>query len=238
MCSINILTVIIFSLFTGPALPAAEKDITGPLHVLAGSDDTIRENQILYNGRIWRNLYYMVHGDQFLFSKEFLPGSVTISRETFRNVKLKYDLLNDELLTPVDPGGILRLNKQLVDSFSLFFENKTFRFIKLQPDSLTDSKSYYNVLYKNKTGLYVKYSKKIDKLGDEGRYDKFYLITQLFLQKDNKLYSVTGKSDLLRILEEDKALVKNFIKKNNLDVSDKVPESFIPVLRYYDSLSQ
>jgi len=42
-----------------------------------GSDDsfiqdTILENQILYNGRIWRNLYYMAEGNQFLFTDSYL----------------------------------------------------------------------------------------------------------------------------------------------------------------------
>ena len=40
-------------------------------------NDTI-DIQLLYNGRAWRNLYYKIRGDQFLFSTEFLPGSVTV----------------------------------------------------------------------------------------------------------------------------------------------------------------
>ena len=49
---------------------------------------------------------------------------------------LKYDIFKDELLTPVDPGGILQLNKEMIDSFSLSFQNKTYRFEKIQEDSL------------------------------------------------------------------------------------------------------
>ena len=56
--------------------------------------------------------------------------------------------------------------------------------------------------------------------------------------KDNIVYTIRRKSDLLKVLIEDKALIKSFIKKNKLDITEKNPESFIPVIRYYDSLNQ
>jgi hypothetical protein len=234
-----ILAGIIFFLGTGwPDLCRAANEESRENYTLTTAPDTLLENQIMYNGRFWRNLYYMVHGNQFLFSEEFLPGSLSICGDTFNNISLKYDIFKDELLTPITPGVILQLNKQLVDSFSFSFENKPFHFIKLRVDSLTDSKGYFNVLYKNKTGLYLKYSKKIDKLGDEGKYDLFYLTTQLIFEKDNVLYPVTNKKDLLRVLDEDKTVVKDFIRKNRLEISEKEPESFIPVLRYYDNLGK
>jgi hypothetical protein len=200
--------------------------------------DTLKENQILYNGLIWKNIFYMVEGDQFLFSKEFLKGSVTISGKTFTNVFLKYDLLKDEILTPSDTGGILQLNKELVDSFAICFQDRFYHFVTIQEDSLKRTKRYFNVLYKGRTALYREYSKKIEKLAVEGQYDRFYQIDHIFFVKRNIFYPITGKSDLLKVLASDKILIKNFIKKNKLIVSDRIPESFIPVVRYYDSISQ
>jgi hypothetical protein len=205
---------------------------------IVNDTDTLKENQILHNGRIWSNLYYLVEGDQFLFSREFLPGTLTISSKTFSNIYLKYDLFKDEILTPVDPGGILQLNKEMVDSFSLFFQNKTYKFIRIKEESLKQSYAYYNVLYKGKTALYVNYSKKIDKLSVEGKYDKFYQITRIYFIKDNTFYPISGKKDLIRLFAEHKEKIKRFIKDNKLDVSEKEPESLIPVIEYYDSISQ
>jgi len=200
--------------------------------------DTIKENQVLYNGRIWRNLFYMVQGDQFLFSKEFLSGSLSISGKTFSDILLKYDILKDEILTPSDSGGVLQVNKELVDSFSVSFQNKTYHFIKMQEDSLKGSKRYINVLYKGKTALYLEYNKKIEKLAAEGKYDKFYQINHIYFVKGNIFYPITSKSDLLKVFANDKALIKNFIKKNKLYVSEKMPDSFIPVMQYYDNISK
>jgi len=56
--------------------------------------------------------------------------------------------------------------------------------------------------------------------------------------KDNIIYPVNGKGDLLKILVEEKERIKTFIRKNKMDVSEKDPASFIPVVRFYDSISK
>ncbi len=200
--------------------------------------DTFPENQILYNGRIWRNLYYRLNGDQLIFTNMFMPGSLTINGKTFTNIDIKHDIFSDEILIPIDSGRILQLNKELVDSFSVVFQNKKYRFTKMQEDSLKRLKSYVNVIYKGETALYVKYNKKIDRSAIEGKSDSFYQTSRIYFVKDNKAYTLTDKSDLFEVLKKDKAQIRDFMKKNKLRVSKKDPESFVPVIRYYDSISR
>ncbi len=196
--------------------------------------DSLFDNQALYNGKIWRNLYYLVMEDQFLFSKEYLQGIVTIKGRTFNNVQLKYDIFKDELLTPIDSGRILQINKEMIDSFSLSFQGRKYQFIKMKEDTSKLSESFYNVLYNGKTSLLLKYSKKIDKLSVEGKYDKFYQISKIFIVLNDKLYPMTGKGDLFKILPYEKSKIKDFMKTKKLRISEKEPESFIPVVRFHD----
>jgi hypothetical protein len=227
------LFIILFIFYPGWNLYAVNKDLSRSHNPV---QDTIREDQTLYNGKIWRNLYYMIKEDQFLFSKEFLPGSVWIRGKLFTNVLLKYDIYKDELITPFDDGKLLQLNKEMIDSFSLSFQNTKYRFIKAREDSLKETKSFFNILYNGKTSLLVKYSKKIDKMAVEGKYDEFYLIRKVYLDMGNGLLQVTGKKDLLKYLPEKQAQVKEYMKINKLRVSEKTPGSFLPVIRFYDSL--
>jgi hypothetical protein len=199
--------------------------------------DTVKENQILYNGRIWRNLYSRIQEDQFLFSRDFIQGSLTIGGETFKGIQLKYDIFKDELLTPVE-DGIIQLNKEMIDSFSLTYNNRDYKFIKMREDSVSTSKSYFEILYEGKSSLYVKHLKKIEKMAVEGKYDKFYQVNRIYLVKGNKFITVTRKSDFLKVLEDKKTQVREFLKKNKLRITEKVPETFIPVLMYYDNLIQ
>jgi len=60
--------------------------------------DTLPENKVLYNGRVWYNLFSGVEENQFLFSEEFLIGSVTMRGRTYPNLQIRYDIYKDEIL--------------------------------------------------------------------------------------------------------------------------------------------
>jgi hypothetical protein len=54
--------------------------------------------------------------------------------------------------------------------------------------------------------------------------------------KGGTVNQINSKNELLKVLYEVKTQLKDFIKKNKLKISKYEPESFIPVIRYYDSL--
>lgn len=230
------LYILLFIIFTGSDLNAVS-GFGKPVPIKNSQQDTIKENQILYIGKVWHNLYFNVRGDQFLFSRDYLPGSLTINGKSFKNLNISYDIYNDELITPTNRGSILQLNKEMVDSFSLVSGYKTYRFINTMEDSLKGIKGFVNVLYKGKSALYVKYKKEIQPLAVDKKYDLFYQTYRIYFLKGKIINQVTSKSDLLKILYEDKTQIKDFIRKSNLKISKKVPESFIPVIMYSDSIS-
>jgi len=231
------LNLLIIALLAGPFIqnfPAFGK-VCDIMQIL---QDPLRENQILYNGRVWRILYTNVKGDQFLFSKDYLPGSLTINGKIFNNLRINFDIYNDEITTPKNDGTILQLNKEMVDSFTLVYEFKTYSFRNTQADSLPAIKGFVNVLYKGKSALYVKYKKERDMLAVDNKYDLFFQTHKIYLVKDSAVFQLSRKSDLLKAFPEEKNLLKAFMKKNRVKISRKVPESFIPVVRYFDSISK
>ena len=211
---------------------------SGNQHFNRIEQDTLLQKQILYNGRIWRNQYYKVRGNQFLFSNDFLPGTVTIKGQLFDNVRLRYDIYKDEITTISNPTTILQLNKEMVDMFSILFKNKWYKFIRILEDSSNVFNGYLNVLYKGKTSLYVKYRKEIELLAEDGKYDRFYQSQSIYIVKDGITYPVTGKKEFFIPLSDKKRQIKNFIKTNKLKILKKVPESFVPVLEFYDNMDQ
>jgi hypothetical protein len=208
------------------------------LPVKSGQLDQVKENQIIYNGKVWRNQYAFVKGDQFLFSKDLLAGTVSVSGKTYNNLSLNYDIYNDEILISTNRGTIIQLNKEIVDSFTLNLDNKTYRFFNTETDKLDNIKGYVKVLYKGKSFLYVKYKKEIQPLAVDDKYDLFFRTYRVYFVKGDNVNQISSKNELLKVLMERKAQVKDFMKKNKLKVTIKDPESFIPVIRYYDSLGQ
>jgi hypothetical protein len=238
MIRFHFLFILFVTIFTRPGLSAGAPDSADFSRLSINEPDTLKENQILYNGRVWRNLYYSVKGDQFLFSNDFLPGSLSVNGNFFKNINIRYDIYNDEIMTLSNHGSILQLNKEMIDSFKVIFQNKAYYFTKIPDDSLKGLKGYANVLYSGKSALYVKYKKEIEMLAVERKYDLFYDTYRVFFVEDGVVHTLTGKIDLLKILKDNKVLIKDFIKKNKLRVSKKRPESFIPVIEYYDSISK
>jgi hypothetical protein len=42
----------------------------------------------------------------------------------------------------------------------------------------------------------------------------------------------------MKLMPEHKTAISEYMKTNKIRLSEKAPESFIPVIRFYDSLSQ
>jgi hypothetical protein len=226
--------IFLFIVFSGISFcfPAIACSIAAPE---GNRNDTI-DVQTLYNGRAWRNLYHRIKGDQFLFTTEFLPGSVVIDEKEFNNLQVKYDIYNDELLTITDRGIIIQLNKEMIDSFSMKYNNQVFLFKRIDADSLNSLSGYINVLYDGRTPLYVKYRKEILLLAVENKYDLFNQINKIYLQKDGEFIQINSKKEFLGILKDQKQQIHSFMKTNNIRISKKNPESFKPVIEYYDKL--
>jgi len=234
----NFLFIFFLEIFIITGISGSSAYNSKSIRVVNLPQDTLSENQNLYNGRIWKNLFYMVEGDQFLFSNEFLSGSLSINSKLYPVISIKYDIYNDEILTPIKPVGILQLNKEMVDSFSLVHHDKRYHFIRMKLDSMGGLEGFVHVLYKGKAALYIKYNKKIDRPGVVGRPDYFYQANRIYFVKDGIYYQINRKNDLFRILKSDKASLKDFMKRNSIRIFKKVPDSFISVIRYYDTLSK
>jgi hypothetical protein len=216
----------------------ADTVIPESLSFYARHQDTTLQKQILYNGRVWRNLYYGVRGNQFLFSSDFLPGTVTMGGKYFDNIRIRYDIYKDEIMIPVSPVTVVQLNREMVDSFSIQFENKWYRFTGHNIFSRDMLKGYVNILYSGNTSLYVKYKKEIDLLAENQKFDRFSQTQHIFVMKDDKIYQVSGKKDFLKILADNKQQVRNLMKTNRLKIIKSDPSSFVPVLKFYDSLKK
>ena len=195
----------------------------------------IKDNQFIFIGKEWRNNYTLVKGDQFLFSKEFMSGTVSMNGITYNGLEVNYDIYNDELIAKANRRIVVQMNKEMIDSFSLSSQLHTYRFINIRNDSLTGI-GYVNVLYNQKSILFIKYKKEIEPLAVDDKWDLFFRTSRIYLMVNGVNYHIGVKKDLFNALPEYKTQIKEFMIKNKLKVSKNAPESFIPVIRYYDSI--
>ncbi len=231
----KMITILLASMLTLPVLSVPFNSgisIFSPISV----QDTLKERQILYNGLLWTNKYHKFDGDQYLFSDIFLPGSLYFNNHIFKNLELRYDILSDEIMIPQNLDVIVQLNKEMVDSFTLVFEKKEYRFINLKEDSLLGSSGYFNVLYQGRSALYFKYIKTITTVITDKSNGYFNEKMQLILVLNGKAYKISKLRDILNLVQGESDQIRHFVREKRFKVTIKSPDSFIPVVRYYDSL--
>jgi hypothetical protein len=202
--------------------------------------DTLKENQSLYTGKVWKNMYGRVNGDQFLFADYFLPGTISTYGKTFKNLLIRYDIYSDEIMIPVDREEIVQLNKEMIDSFSITFEKKVYKFSKINKDRLNgikDDQGYFCVLYNHESALYIKYKKEISPHITEKSDGTFLQTQKIYFVNYHIIHLISGKNDLFKVLNTDEVQIRNWLKTKKLKISMKIPESFIPVIRFHDSIS-
>jgi hypothetical protein len=190
----------------------------------------------LLNGRIWHNQYSKVTGDQFFLTNSFMKGYVIFNGIKYTNLDLQFDIANDELILKPADHPIIMINKEMVDSFCISDGYMKYYVINAGYDTTRILRGYVNVLYNGPTTLYVKFSKKVQPLGADGKNDLLIEERKIFVRHDDQLIVVTGNKVLLELFGDKKMQVTNFIKSNKIKISRKKPFSYIPVLKYYDSM--
>lgn len=198
--------------------------------------DTVYSRQLLYNGRIWENRYQNILSHEFFMTRNPVNGALTINGMSFKNVLLRYDLFNDELLILDSPDSYLQLNKEAVGSFILDIDGYIYLFENFDSKNPAGPKGYGQVLYHGETYLIKKHIKEIRKNAVDNMYDSFSEAQSTWLIKGEGSFRLSGRKDLYRALSDRGAEVKNFVRSSGIRFSLKEPESVIPILEFYDSL--
>ena len=196
-----------------------------------------RDSQILYNGRLWYRKHSNIRGNEFFTSALWNRGNVIINDRIYRNNDLRYDILNDDLLIRRSDGVVLILNRETVSGFSISIGEEEYQFRNFRVKDNPELNGYANILYDGRTALLLKPVKEILPLGYQKIYDLYVQTDYLYIKKNGAITKIRNRKGLLDLLGDREREIRNFIRTNRLDVFPRQPWTLIPVLRYYDSLS-
>lgn len=149
-------------------------------------------------------------------------------------------MFNDELLIQKNDGTIIQLNKEMINSFTIPYYEKTFRFINFdnEPDSYFDG--YCQLLYDGDIKIYVKMQKELIPTTITNGLPKFSQVNKIYIFKDGKFHRTDNRKQLMNLFEEgeEQVMIKKYIRSNQILISRNDPESFKRVIEYYETKSE
>lgn len=196
----------------------------------------------------YKTLVTDLRGNPYLFGHWSIGEVVYKTGLTHKNLALKYDLYNDELVyrNPQTNQALAFIKDQVLE-FTLrsVSGDSLFHFIKLSypTEGFPKRPYYFQVYYQGKTALLARKKKFIEKgyaqnnTYTAGRdYDEFYLREEFyFMKEDRKIIAFKPqKKAILELLNDKLYEVSEFIQREKINL--KKTEDLIRLFRYYDGL--
>jgi len=194
--------------------------------ILATYDSIIgKENLPITNGLFhYNNFRINDNKDIYYINQNFTIGSLNYLSQTYTDLNLKYDSLNDELVyrpTGKSEKTGINLIKSNVSSFHLNGLN----FVNLdilkteKPESI---KGFYEEKIKNNTlAFYIKHYKSKREIFINKKVFIEFSDEEIFVvYTKNKYFEISSKSSIVLLFPENKKLIKEYYN-NNLELKKK-----------------
>ncbi|MDN3723669.1 hypothetical protein QRD02_04695 [Aequorivita sp. SDUM287046] len=197
------------------------------------------ENTGLFNGTEFTDLFLNTDGSYRYFNGfDYVMGSVTYQGQYYVDVLLKYDLLEDNLLT-VSDDNLSIFNVKLIPEFVESFSVHNHNFVRLSTINLGFSgNGFYEIAYLGNTyKLYIKRTKKIkDNALKSGVQYSFSPNDSYILNKDGSHSVIKSERDLRKLLPENEDEINSFYKTYKVLYKSDPDAFMIKLVKFLDGL--
>lgn len=198
--------------------------------------------RLFINGSLYQDVYPGSNGHPFLGDGQWSEGTIHTGGRTYRGVLLRYDLCKDLLIYNfIHESGIyaVKLNRDKIDSFSLQGHHFVHLTIKNHDQEKRTPQpanpGFYEEICQGEASLYLKWIKQYDPPSSGGN-GRFIAFEHMYLLKTGTLHRVSGKRSVLRVLEDQEMLIKQFIREHGLTLRGNDTMAYQQVIEYYNSL--
>ena len=173
------------------------------------------ENTNLYNGTEFNDLFLNTDGTYRYFKGfDYSKGSVMYGGQFYANVPLKYDVLDDNLLTHSEDNlsiFIVRLIPEFIDSFSI--HNVEFVRLTDVDKGVVGNGFFEKAFIGNNLKLYIKHiKKKRDKALKSGIQYRFSDVNFFLIEYKNDYFIANSAKDVWKNIPEYNDQIRNFNK--------------------------
>lgn len=195
----------------------------------------------LYTGAQYTEYHQTIQqGHPFFSDTAFLPGSITYDHIRYDRLRLRFDMVQGRLVLN-DMSGSFRLSPDnaRIDSFSID-RHAFIRIDKNNQNPTLPKSGFYEVLFQDsQVSLLKKENKSIQEdLRNWAATSIRYILSSVsyYIRKGDTYIPVNRKNQLLEYCSSRKADIRQYMRKQKLDMRSGKEQALISVLRYYQQL--
>lgn len=175
--------------------------------------------------------------NRYYVSEDFKKGSFQYNNQDYFDLLLNYDVYNDELiLKPYGESNTTKVN--IIKDNVSYFKIGNEKFVNLKIiNTPTFRKGYYEeVLLGNSLILYIKYYKEKKRNNkDENDLIEFVPKYEFLILKDNKLYPVNTKKQIVELFPNNKRKINDYYDMNSRLKKDDTAVFMKNLLKYINN---
>jgi len=189
------------------------------------------------NGREYKPYHHPQKSTPYLNS-DYGTGDLYIDGRVYCNEMLYYDIKLDELIlrTYQFPEVYIKLNKSLIDSFTIAFDQLEYHLVKMKftdncPFKLEDG--FYENVYNGRFKYIVRHTVSTSK---EDGYPVYNHIRRHYLSKDSCYYDVSSKKKFVNLFLEHRKAIRRKCKSMHTGYKKMSIHQMVNLIHFAESL--
>ena len=194
------------------------------------------EQAPVYNGKEYiEYAYSLQEGHPFFKSSVFTKGDIYFDGMLFPGVPMLYDLIKDQVVIR-DFHNLYKINLPANKIQQFILSDHVF--VRIVHNNLNEiNTGFYEQLFKGKVGLFAKREKAIIEKHGSQEIDNVVVSTNYYyVMKKDIYYKFKNEHSLLKILNDKKKEIQQYLKKNRIRYKDDPERSMVMAIEYYNRL--
>jgi len=193
------------------------------------------------NGNEYYPYHYRSKQKPLLFYGQERSASITVNSRKYDNLVLQYDTYTDEVIFAEienEHGKRLHqiaINRDIIDSFTLFFRDDTLTFRYLEEQKAGDGlpPGFYEVAYEGNTVLLIRHR---SVMHQRNGIDEYFWSPIGYLKAADGYHKIGSNGKFIKMFGTGSVEMKKILVRHKIKVRKAGKREIIGVLKHYDSL--
>lgn len=234
-CRLACVFILPAAAFGQPAVPDSIAHAAALENAVSTYRDYLGNAASFYAGTRYTDYHLQLKsGHPFFKGLGAYKGEIMFEGILYPNLLLKYDMLIDRVIL-IDSARLLStsLNADKIDYFTMD-GHRFVKFFKTKSNELPAT-DFYEVLQEGKGFTLIKKDDRRITEDSEHKRDVRSVVSY-YLKKGDVYHPFNNQRQVLAILDDKKAEVRNYIKKKDLAFKENADDTLRSILSYYESL--